>query len=127
MSLQQVGRRGFLKVALALTGGMVIGLKMTGRAVAATRSLIQVMRERIDGVYKADAKFPHRGSQDNEQVKELYAKFLEKPLSHKAEELLHTEWFDKSENVKQLVAMGKFPNPRFEKEFAKAPYPYEYE
>lgn len=127
MSLQQIGRRGFLKLACTLTGGLIIGLKMTGRAVAATRSLAQVMRERIAGVYGADARFSRRGSQDNAQVKELYAKFLEKPLSHKAEELLHTKWFDKSVNVNELKARGKFPNPRFEKEFAKAPYPFEYE
>ena len=127
MSIQNIGRRGFLKVACALTGGMIIGLKLTGRAVAATRTLAQTMRDRIAGVYGADAKFPKRGSQDNEQVKELYAKFLEKPLSHKAEELLHTEWFDKSGNVADLLSSRKFPNPRFEKEFAKAPYPYEYE
>ena len=127
MSIQNFGRRGFLKVACVLTGGLLIGLKATGRAVAATRSIAQTMRERIAGVYGADSKFPVRASQDNEQVKELYQRFLTKPLSHKAEEMLHTKWFDKSDNVKELIKAGKFPNPRFAKEFARAPYPYEYE
>ena len=127
MSIQNFGRRSFLKFGLVLAGGLVLGLKATGRAVAATRSMVQIMRERIDGVYGADNKFPVRASQDNEQVKELYAKVFKKPLSHSAEEMLHTKWFDKSANVKSLQQAGKFPNPRFEKEFAKAPYPYEYE
>ena len=42
-----------------------------------------------------------------------------------SEQLLHTKWFDKSAKVKELQAKGKFPNPRFEKEFADGTYPYE--
>ena len=87
MSVHQIGRCGFLKVACAVTGG--------------------------------------RASQDNQQVSELYANYLGKPLGYKSEQLLHTKWFDKSAKVKELQAKGKFPNPRFEKEFADGTYPYE--
>jgi len=49
---------------------------------------------------------PLRKSQDNPQVKQLYKDFLEHPNSHKAHELLHTEYFDRSTGVKKLKSSG---------------------
>lgn len=117
-------RRGFLKAACVLTGGALIGLRMTGKAVAAARQLKDYMTDRIDGVYGADAKFPERASQQNVQVQTLYKNFLEHPMSHKAEQLLHTHWEDRSKNIKKLQTAGNYPNPRA-KEFAGTTYPYE--
>jgi NADH-quinone oxidoreductase subunit G len=37
---------------------------------------------------------PLRYSHENEDVKALYDDFFEKPLSHKAEEFLHTNHFE---------------------------------
>ena len=125
MAVHQIGRCGFLKGAGAVTGGVLIGVRVTGKAIAATRELSQYMGDRLGGVYGADSKFPRRASQDNQQVSELYANYLGKPLGYKSEQLLHTKWFDKSAKVKELQAKGKFPNPRFEKEFADGTYPYE--
>lgn len=102
----------------------LFGIRLTGRALAAAKQIKDYMLDRINGVYGADAAFPVRASQDNAQVKQLYADFLEKPLSHMSEKLLHTSWFDKSEGFKTLTAKGVFPNPR-QATFDKSPYPYE--
>jgi ferredoxin hydrogenase small subunit len=124
MSFTQLTRRGFLKAACVASGGVLIGLRLTGKAVAAGRQLKDYMMDRINGVYGADAKFKVRASQDNAQVKELYKKFLHAPLEHKSHELLHTKYFDKSAGIKKLIADGKYPNPRA-KEFEGQTYPYE--
>lgn len=58
MSVHQIGRRGFLKVVCAITGGVLIGIRVTVRQIAATRELSQYMSDRLSGVYGADSKFP---------------------------------------------------------------------
>ncbi|WP_428567239.1 MAG: iron hydrogenase small subunit [Solidesulfovibrio sp. DCME] len=123
MSIASFTRRGFLKTACVLTGGALVGLRLTGRAVAAAKQLKEYMMDRIDGVYGADAKFKVRASQDNQQVVTLYKKFLKAPLSHESEHLLHTTWVDRSKDLAALKAKGLYPNPRA-KEFDSAPYPY---
>lgn len=123
MQIASITRRGFLKVACVTTGAALIGIRMTGKAVAAVKQIKDYMLDRINSVYGADAKFPVRASQDNTQVKALYKSYLEKPLGHKSHDLLHTHWFDKSKGVKELTTTGKLPNPRAS-EF-EGPYPYE--
>lgn len=123
MSIASFTRRGFLKTACLLTGGALIGLRLTGRAVAAAKQLKEYMQDRINGVYGADAAFKVRASQDNAQVITLYKKFLKQPLSHESEHLLHTTWVDRSKDLAALRAKGLYPNPRA-KEFESAPYPY---
>lgn len=125
MKLLKLTRRGFLKAACIATGGALVSIRMTSAAIAKIKEIKDYMVDRINGVYAADAKFPVRASQDNAQVKKLYADFLGKPLSHKSESLLHTQWRDQSEGYKKLVASGVFPNKRDEAIFKKAPYPYE--
>jgi len=124
MSLLAYTRRGFLKTACLLSGGALISLRLTGKAVAAAKQLKEFMMDRIDGVYGADAKFKVRASQDNAQVIALYQKFLKEPLSHESEHLLHTTWVDRSKGLAALKAKGLYPNPRA-KEFAGTTYPYE--
>lgn len=46
---------------------------------------------RGEKLYKLDSANTLRFSHENPEVKALYAEYLEKPLSHKAHELLHTE------------------------------------
>lgn len=56
--------------------------------------------ERGEKLYTLDKKNPLRFSHENPSVRELYDQYLEKPLSHKAHELLHTDhlgWFMPSE------------------------------
>ena len=124
MSLKNLTRRGFLRVCCALTGGLALGVHWTGRAVAGARGIKDYMQERIASVYRQDKYYAQRSSQDNVQVQELYKKFLEKPMSEKAEHLLHTKWFDKSNSVKKLYANGQYPSARGG-QFQRKPYPYE--
>ena len=124
MSILMSTRRGFLKGACILSGGLLLGVRTVNKAYAAVKEIKDYMRDRASAVYKADAAFPKRASQDNAQVKALYDSWLGKPLGHKSEELLHTKWFNKSKGLKALVAAGEYPNPRH-KEFAGDTYPYE--
>ncbi len=124
MSIAHFTRRGFLRAACVLSGGALAGLRLTGEAVAAVKGLKDFMMDRINGVYGADAAFPERASQQNTQVRTLYKDFLKEPMSHKAEELLHTRWEDRSKGIATLRAAGQYPNPRA-REFAGTTYPYE--
>jgi len=124
MQIVNITRRGFLKAACIVTGGALISIRMTGKALAAARQLKDYMLDRINSVYGADAAFAVRASQDNTQVQQLYKSFLEKPMSHKAERLLHMHWVDRSQSIARLKAQGVYPNPRAV-EFEGTRYPYE--
>lgn len=117
-------RRGFLKGALILSGGLLMGVRMTGKAYAAVMDIKSTMKRRISSVYATDQRFVKKASQDNEQVQKMYSILYKKPLSEEAEHNLHTEWFNRSASIEALRKGGKYPNPRF-KEFVKDPYPYE--
>lgn len=51
-------------------------------------------KDRADILYKLDKHMPIRFSHENEDVKRLYQEYLGKPLSEKAEELLHTNHYN---------------------------------
>ena len=124
MSILTTTRRGFLKGACILSGAVLLGVRMTNKAYAAAKGLKDTMNERIAGVYKVDAAFKKRASQDNAQVKALYDNWLGKPLSELSEKHLHTHWFDKSAGVEALRKAGVYPPKDMEK-FLKEPYTYE--
>ena len=52
-------------------------------------------QKRANALYSEDQRNSLRQSHNNSQIKELYAKFLEKPGSHVAHELLHTTYAGK--------------------------------
>ncbi|GBU22983.1 [FeFe] hydrogenase catalytic subunit [Fibrobacteres bacterium R8-0-B4] len=52
----------------------------------------KVRKLRADGLYLDDEKSKHRCSHKNPQIEKIYKEFLEKPLSHKSHELLHTSY-----------------------------------
>jgi iron only hydrogenase large subunit-like protein len=56
--------------------------------------------KRIKVLYKIDENAKTRRSHDNESVKTLYREFFGEPNSHKAHEILHTEYFDKKKMFK---------------------------
>ena len=56
---------------------------------------LSVREKRAEGLYGDDATEEFRKSHENPEIKELYAKHLEKPGSHIAHELLHTTYSDK--------------------------------
>ena len=49
-------------------------------------------RRRAQGLYSADKMMQLHKSQDNHMVAECYAKYLERPGSHTAHKLLHTDY-----------------------------------
>ena len=51
--------------------------------------------KRVKVLYQIDENAKHRRSHENESVKTLYREFFGEPNSHKAHEILHTEYFDK--------------------------------
>lgn len=52
----------------------------------------EIRKQRAKGLYDEDAAMIKRCSHENPHVQKLYKDFLEKPLSHKAHELLHTQY-----------------------------------
>lgn len=58
---------------------------------------------RANGLYKEDTELPFRKSHDNPEIKRLYSDWLEKPGSHKAHELLHTSYVDRSKTCYKNV------------------------
>jgi len=123
MKMFNINRRDFLKTCGAVIGAIVIntGLPIPGFATEG-KSLKNYMDDRARGVYEADGKFGIRASQDNSQVQKLYKDWLGEPNGHKAHELLHMKFRDRSGNVKRLGDRAK--NPRAG-EFTGQPYPYE--
>lgn len=53
------------------------------------------LKKRASAIYREDEGKAIRKSHENPFIKELYANYLEKPMSHKAHHLLHTKYFKK--------------------------------
>lgn len=56
--------------------------------------------KRVKALYKIDENAKTRRSHENESVLTLYKEFFGEPNSHKAHEILHTEYFDKKKILK---------------------------
>ncbi|MDR2728019.1 MAG: [FeFe] hydrogenase, group A [Chitinispirillales bacterium] len=57
----------------------------------------EIRKKRADGLYKDDTDSPKRCSHQNPSIIKVYEEFLEKPLSHKSHELLHTSYTPRPE------------------------------
>jgi NADH-quinone oxidoreductase subunit G/NADP-reducing hydrogenase subunit HndD len=57
--------------------------------------LENIIKKRTSALDTLDAGRPLRKSHENPYIKEIYAKYFDKPLSHKAHELLHTKYYPK--------------------------------
>ncbi len=51
-----------------------------------------IIKKRMAAIYEVDKNMPIRKSHENEAVKTLYKDYLGAPMSHKAHELLHTNY-----------------------------------
>jgi len=71
---------------MACSGGCIGGGGQPNNSIIDATRLKQL---RLDALYKRDASQEIRLSCDNPQIKTIYDEFLGKPLSKKAEELLH--------------------------------------
>jgi iron-only hydrogenase group A len=56
----------------------------------------EVVKLRAQGLYRIDEERKLRKSHENPEVKKLYEEYLEKPNSHKAHHLLHTEYTERA-------------------------------
>jgi iron only hydrogenase large subunit-like protein len=72
---------------MACPGGCIGG---GGQPLPVNREILQ---KRIDAIYQEDASLQCRKSHENPIVNQIYDEFLDKPLSKKAEKLLHTKYF----------------------------------
>ena len=59
---------------------------------ASVRNFTDLKTLRANALYTQDEKMTLRKSHENEEVKALYAEFLDKPGSHKAHKILHTSY-----------------------------------
>ena len=71
---------------MACPGGCIGG---GGQPIGTTNA---IKKERMAALYEIDRQMPIRKSHENPEILTLYKDFLEKPLSEKAEELLHTSY-----------------------------------
>ncbi len=78
----------FIEV-MACRGGCVAG---GGQPYATTDD---IRAKRIAGLYTDDEKSVYRCSHNNPEIKQIYADFLEKPLSEKSHHLLHTTYTER--------------------------------
>ncbi|MBQ4154785.1 MAG: iron hydrogenase small subunit [Clostridia bacterium] len=65
---------------------------------ASVRSFTDLKALRAAALYADDASKAIRKSHENPMIKKLYAEYLEKPGSHKAHEILHTSYVDRSKD-----------------------------
>lgn len=56
----------------------------------------EILKKRAAALYREDAGKEIRKSHENPFIKEVYEKYLGKPMSEKAHHLLHTHYFDRS-------------------------------
>lgn len=59
---------------------------------AVVRNFVDLKARRAEALYRSDADNAKRKSHENAAIKQLYAKFLGEPGSHKAHEILHTSY-----------------------------------
>lgn len=73
---------------MACTGGCIGG---GGQPKAKKRA--ETLEKRMEGLNSIDRSLTLRRSNENPTVQVIYDKYLDYPLSHKAHELLHTQYF----------------------------------
>ena len=82
----------FIEV-MACPGGCIGG---GGQPRTKLPQAVKTKEARIGGLYEADANYKWVASYENPEIQALYKDFLGEPLGHKAHELLHTHYTDRS-------------------------------
>ncbi|MBP0979411.1 MAG: iron hydrogenase small subunit [Oscillospiraceae bacterium] len=80
---------------MACPGGCING---GGQPIqpASVRNFTDIRQKRLDALYNQDKNTKIRRSHENPAVVKIYQEYLEKPGSHKAHEILHTKYKEKS-------------------------------
>ncbi len=81
---------------MACPGGCVGG---AGQPLHHGNSIL--LKARSNALYQEDYNKPLRKSHENPYIISLYEEYLGKPMSEKSHHLLHTHYFNKSENLNQ--------------------------
>ncbi|KAJ4462117.1 iron hydrogenase [Paratrimastix pyriformis] len=76
-----------------------------GRPIKPKSNDPAVLQKRAGAIYALDTHMAVRRSHENVALQQLYTNFLGAPNSHKAHELLHTHYRDRSEKEKQRTAL----------------------
>ena len=87
----------FIEV-MACPGGCIGG----GGNMRIKNNYMNLAEKRIAGIYAVDKTRQIRQSHNNPDVIRLYKEFLVKPLSHTAEDLLHTHYTDRKKGPQEL-------------------------
>ena len=82
----------FIEV-MACRGGCIGG---GGQPRTKLPQAVKTKEARIGGLYKADEEYKYVASYENPEIQDLYKNFLGEPLGHKAHQLLHTHYTDRS-------------------------------
>ena len=128
---KMMSRRGFLKTAAFLAGGLALSLSAAGTAAEkamltaadAGKTLLEYMKDRIAAVYTRDRQMPVRSSGDNPEIKAIYADFLGSPMGPYAERYLHRALTDRSFRLAKMKKKGLYPYKRLGS--FPAGYPFE--
>lgn len=59
----------------------------------------EIIKKRIEAIYREDSNKPIRKSHENPYIIKLYEEFLGKPLSEKSHHLLHTHYIDRKKKI----------------------------
>lgn len=70
-----------------------------------------IQGKRIESLYRRDSGMKIRASHENEQIKRLYEEFYGEPLSELAEQMLHTMYHDRSEELGEKPEKEKAGTP----------------
>lgn len=92
----------FIEV-MACPGGCVDG----GGTCRVKKDYHPHARDRRQGLFTIDKNMPRRQSHNNPQIIRLYEDFLGEPNSHKAHELLHTHYTDRSKVQTESISATK--------------------
>ncbi|MCD8330037.1 MAG: [FeFe] hydrogenase, group A [Lachnospiraceae bacterium] len=85
--LKRADEYAFIEI-MACPGGCIGG---GGQPIGTTNA---VREKRMEALYRLDASLPLRKSHENPEIQAIYRDFFGRPLSHKAHELLHTQYHE---------------------------------
>ena len=92
-ALKENGKHYDFIEVMACPGGCIGG---GGQPRTKLPQAVKTKEARIGGLYEADENYKWVASYENEEIQALYKDFLGEPLGHKAHELLHTHYTDRS-------------------------------
>ena len=92
-ALKENGKHYDFIEVMACPGGCIGG---GGQPRTKLPQAVKTKEARIGGLYKADEEYKYVASYESPEIQELYKNFLGEPLGHKAHELLHTHFTDRS-------------------------------